>query len=455
MSELVDVVADEFRKLLLSVEHTYSYDAGLFTAYLDNRARRKHGSMQRKVLEWTGNAKKRLERAVSEHEGGFSFPVLRRVENLYVEMDRALPDVEHIIGYFEENLERSPLRKSLDRVRKIMPWMAPAAGALAAGAFYSGAYGTGGLYTLSAFSSWAARYPKITALASCVGNGAFMLAAFYLSMVEKNDDYKSIHSLMLISNGLGLPGVIASGNYLLSKLQIRLEGKKIWNTHHNFDQFMKYGVIISEARRNLELVEREVRKGAARGAYASQLQSLEKALLDYLKGEVGFDAVKAARIRCSAMPPASTSVKAGMTSDEYLVWKSAQGKGERSPVGYPEPLASAPVKEPYEETARRIEFSSDLAKSREGGMIAGYKASSLIDVVETKLQHVEQHEVVRKTTGGIHLYEKLGRKHDLPENASLFKMQPRGSLRALYTIHNGTIKVLDIMTHAEYDKMLK
>src|SRR3989344_4392878 len=271
MSELVDVVADEFRKLLLSVEHTYSYDAGLFTAYLDNRARRKHGSMQRKVLEWTGNAKKRLERAVSEHEGGFSFPVLRRVENLYVEMDRALPDVEHIIGYFEENLERSPLRKSLDRVRKIMPWMAPAAGALAAGAFYSGAYGTGGLYTLS---------------------------AFYLSMVEKNDDYKSIHSLMLISNGLGLPGVIASGNYLLSKLQIRLEGKKIWNTHHNFDQFMKYGVIISEARRNLELVEREVRKGAARGAYASQLQSLEKALLDYLKGEVGFDAVKAARIRC-------------------------------------------------------------------------------------------------------------------------------------------------------------
>lgn len=455
MPELADIVVDEFRALLLSVEHTYSYDAGLFTAHLESRAQRKHGSMQRKVLEWTVNAKRRLEKAVSEHGGGSSFPILRRVENLYTEMDRILPDVEHIIGYFEENLERSPLGKKLDVVRKIMPWMAPLAGGLAAGAYYSHAYGTAALYTLSAVSSFASRYPRMTALASWVGNGTFMLAAFYLVFFEKNDAYRDLHGLMGMSNGLALPGAIASGNYLASKLQVLLEGKKMRNTQHNFGQFMKYGVILSEARRGLDAVENEVRKGAAREAYAPSIQRVEKALLGYLKGEEGFDTVKAARIRRIASPHAQTQKKAGMTAEEHRAWRDSQNRPGGPREAYSPAAPPVQLPETYEEATRQVEFSAELARSRKGGMVAGYRAASLLDLVETKLQHAQQHEVVKKTTNGIHLYEHLGKKHGLSQHASLFKIQPRGSLRALYTIRNGTIKVLDIMTHAEYDRILK
>ena len=53
------------------------------------------------------------------------------------------------------------------------------------------------------------------------------------------------------------------------------------------------------------------------------------------------------------------------------------------------------------------------------------------------------------------ILHRLRNRHNLAPGLTVFKMQPIGSLRALYTRQNDTVTILEIMTHSQYDRMMK
>lgn len=103
-----------------------------------------------------------------------------------------------------------------------------------------------------------------------------------------------------------------------------------------------------------------------------------------------------------------------------------------------------------------VVFSQDLTELYTTKSYVGrYPIGPLMDLTKEKIERNPQGELIRDSPTGQYILRRLRDRHNLAPDVKVFKMQPKGGLRALYTRQNGGVKVLEILTHGDYDRMMK
>jgi hypothetical protein len=239
---------------------------------------------------------------------------------------------------------------------------------------------------------------------------------------------------------------------------------KLTRTH--YERLALYGVVIEEARRATRTLGRVERtEGNLSPAMLEQKERLEARLEAYYYGEASYSSVVASRI----MPPARERVAANPTpappqepvpkrsKDEYLAERAqrAEEKKRKTPLRRHAPL-SAPVREEGQQTIVRLGDSLQQAYERGRGSVAGFPLKSLIELTVSKLSAQPEGTVLRRTTpGGKNIMNAMVRRHDIDPDSALYKTQPISSLRALYMREGNALVVLEILTHEQYDTLMK
>lgn len=202
-------------------------------------------------------------------------------------------------------------------------------------------------------------------------------------------------------------------------------------------------------------------RGAPFEEFRPQIDRLEQALTGYVQGNATYDEVVSARIRYAPKQNGSLVKdeiplvrKVRLTPEEHAALpRNRHTDGKQGHVDV------QPVYEPKNEGKNplpiTISFSPKLQNLYgSNSRIDGYLVSIVMDATRQKIENDLNQPVIRENGSTRTMLQRIRIKHKLPSDANIYKMSPMGRFRTLYTRQGAEIKVLEIVPHPEYDRML-
>lgn len=418
-------------------------------------------------------ARNLFSKLVDQPSTEFDSSNVRPLRDLYFQLEYILPDNDDVESFIDEcvkKFDRDPLVQAQEKSRFWLKPFSAISTAMGFGAFLTGNYLATALYAASAISSLATLReddPKLR----FVTYGAVLFGA--ASIAFGGNELLDLEGVILIAHNIYMPGLIRTSALLaeeqkLDKLTSELRAK----SEINFDRFLRYETVLKEAYQNLSYVDRVCgSEKRSKGDFLPQLERLEETLIEYLDVEATFDDVRECRVRYvpkleeKKKPVVNVVVSqnrtATYTKDEYVQLKEKEQrhvrKKRKKKRGQSITLDEE-VEDFVQEDEVEIIFSDKLVEAYEtrNSLIAGYGSRALLDLVKTKLSSAKRHKNIKKGhTRSVVMIKNLQRKHGLDSDVTIYKFQPRGSLRCFYVKDDDTITVLDVMNHQEYDTLFR
>ncbi|MGV8168960.1 MAG: hypothetical protein ACP5N3_02795 [Candidatus Nanoarchaeia archaeon] len=416
-----------------------------------------------------------------EKEVGFTAETFSSLKAAYKRLGQALPDetaIERINENIMGGLNRTFEAKLYKQVRKSLKFSTTIAALSTACALYIQAFLPAAIHGSAAVSGFVeTKSKKESDLRTSWTNLGVIIGTYVANKLmpkEVSDGELVAYVSMFL---LQLPALLLEGRhaqYLLQKAKYSSKTKKLKRARIDYDRFVINGIAIKEASNNLTYVDR-VCKAESRPIedFQSQIDSLESVLTKYINGKATFEEVINARIKYvpKSLEEKTKQIilsdnnqpiqkkKKGYTAEQYLEIRKEReelNKHKRSAPGKVN-LQEEIEQEEYESrTEAHFSLSEELQKkyhSKE--RISSYLFSTLVDLSMQKIGTTHQGELIREAQSGQFLVNKMREKYNLPVNAVIYKMQPIGALRTIYTKSNGDVKILEILTHSQYEDLMK
>ncbi|HLD87641.1 MAG TPA: hypothetical protein VJB12_06295 [Candidatus Nanoarchaeia archaeon] len=473
---LTSIICGEFERVLVQSEKAYqSLDNYVGEARTDEKKAVKKAIDKATVK--IRRARENFDRMMGNSRDEFAIENYAALRNAYDQLDRGLPDDEKTMdiaftAYL--GLFRQQRAHIYQKIRKMLPIsIGVAAGSAVASYALFDNWIAASVYASAAGAGvWEMITRKGSVLKTIWANyGIFLGGALLPSVSDPSllNEHLGLFALVYAAHTPALVVGSWSTEFAFVRKGFRKKAISILKARADLDNFVRSGIAIREANRSLRYVN-NVCQSEKRPMedFKDQLDRLEKILGYYVSGKVSLDDVKNAQV--TFVPAMRTEgprhatyklpppIKIGLSKDEHARLDAER----RASKSQPSPIKQEMDAKPYDaqDTYKPIgiAFSYELQRMHQKKQrVAGYDIGVLMDLTREKIEgnpHIG--ELVRdQGRSSMYLVERLRDRHALPENIPIFKMQPRGSLRALYVVDaNKNIQVLDIVTHKEYDRMM-
>jgi hypothetical protein len=445
-------------------------------------------------------AKVNLRKSFNFSQGEFSLANFKELHEAYTRLSKTIPSIEEtddLVDRVMRNLDRTKIGKRYMVSKRITKGFGYLAAGLSLGAFTIGAYLPGSIFAGAAITGLWPEKEKSDATILFTNLSFWLGKAGYLPFVKGQHfvlgSYPS--NIILASTVLTSMGWVVSNYsfmYLGTKFMYTSQLKKIRKANEQFDYFLLGGIAIREGYRNLAYIDRVMQSEKRTiDRFQPQIDKLEQTLLDYVQGNASYEDVLAARIKYvpdetvkvkyrREKPVESEPTKIGYTAKEYQEMREAQEAEENVKKRKRKHKHMPPSKERedisvYEPDTPQLQFvlSSKLNEwcTKRNTRVEGYGVTTLVDITREKIELLSNDtlkqngfvgfdqlgtmKMIRDKEGGENFLLRLRKQHDIPANAIIYRMQPIGSLRAIFATYNHTVQLLEIMPHAEYDRWMK
>jgi len=410
----------------------------------------------------------------------FTAETFTTFNKVYKRLKWSLPDTETLDKITNDlllGLDQTPTAKEYKKVKKRSVFSAVLGGLSLAGALYINAIVPAFFYATATYSATLQKFSKKESSFNTLwANLGIMLGAYSIIIDNNAQEVAMGRYVPAALSLLHIPAYILALKtikYFMRKSEFTKDTKKLKKTKIKMDNFVLSGIVIQEASAGLGYVQR-VCNGNKESTelYQKQINNLKETLTNYLVGKATYNDVIDARIKYiepekkkikqtdETNKNQNTHKKLGYTQEEYEQLKadrkektSNKRKSRNNVKTNSETLEE--ISNYDDEITLNVTFSDELEKLRKKGHLGGYKYKTLMDLSQQKIIYHQKGKLIRDAQSGKIMLNKLRQRHNLPEDANIYKMQPIGSLRTLYTRNNGDVKVLEIMTHEEYNTWLK
>ena len=491
MTNLTDIVLTETGAMVLNTLRSYRELLDL----TPNITTKKQTGIRSKIKRIATKVDQAADHYMKSTRGDkieFSLEVFKDLRASNKKLSQSMPSAEvteDIINYMLSHLEKTHIGRIYDKIKKWTPGLAVVSGVAAAISAHVGVYLPAAIYAGSAFAGLREKVGKSSTF-NVLATNALLWAGGVSYLFDKpviepgsTDAYLVLFSYF--AHNLGLFPAYRAVQYFIEKKKYKATEKKLRKNRVNFDRFMKSGLAIEEAYKNLMYVQRVCDSDQRnRAEFEPQLEKLEEKLLGYVMNSVSYEEVLNARVKyfpkevekVKGVRPIEVSAPTKTyTADEYAAMKAEQvkKKSKKRKRMKKKVVVEDPVEDLSSVLSITFQISDELkdkyAKSADSLM--GYGIVPVLDVTRSKLEtmgsirlnehddlrleHFANVSLIRSKAPGIHLLDKLHQKHEIPENAVVYKFQPIGPLRAIFFVQDQTVKVLEVLSHPEYDKWLK
>lgn len=472
---LTEIVTAEFEKVLIQAERAYEtldMYVGTFNPQKRN-ALIKDIQTSKRIIK---SARAEFDKATTIRSSDFSPETVASLRKSYNLLEKGIPDNEGMIRISDavlELLDSQPISKKYNEIRNNLAGISVIS-ALSApiSLYYFDNPVACAIYTVgAAVGVWSVISKKDSISRAVIPNLGLVLGAGALvfpNMISDLGRYTGSHPWLYMCTALAhFPGYLAVDSLIKYKTVRNFFDTKVKaakSARVRLDNFVRAGIAITEAHNNLRYVQSVIQsEGREKDAFKPQIEVLEDTLVRYVLGEATHNDVLEARVKyvpkgiiksSQTKQQIAVSKKNGLSAQEYERLKQKRDEGA-IPTQH-DILAEKSIRESYEQSASiQVNFShklQDLYETKE--QVGGYTYGPLMDLTQEKLENNPKGTPIKEGTGR-HLLTKLRKKHGLSNDVRVYKMQPIGALRTLYTLQAGKIQVLDILTHTDYDRMLK
>lgn len=474
---LTAIVSAEFEQVLRQSELTYD-TLGYF---LRDVTPSKKAPLEREIKRKADKiAAARVKFGELTQTGMLDFsPIpIEALKKAYHHLQQGFPDhadTERISQSVKDNFDNSLISRVYHSVKNLMPLQAAIASVSALASQATGNNIALALYLTAAGTALYVAFSKkesvtLTVLANAgIYFGALALSYFGQLPPETTKGVSMLIGIYALS-GISIPCLVRSFQYLLNKKFYNSRIKSIEKARIYLDDFEKAGIAIREAHNSLAFVKSICEnRGIPYDEFKPQIERLEKILAAYVHGDTTFDEVVAARIRyipkqneAKIMNQPILKRKTGYTPKlkEYQeLQKRRPTSGIDIHIKSEEDIqTNAPVTNTPTFQVTFCPRLQQLYSTNE--RIDGYLMNVVMDATRQKIENYPNIDVIKrdviKYNGSTRaMLKKIRVDNGLPDNTTISKMQPLGSLRSMYTRIGNEVKVLEIVTHPEYDRMLK
>ena len=457
-----------------------SLDLRLFVEKTNSPKKNNLRTELKKIDDKLAKADYEIRKVTHQEVIDFTAETFTTFNKAYKRLKWSLPDTEtldKITNNLLLGLDQTPTAKEYEKVKKRSTVSAVLGGLSLAGALYIDAIIPAFFYATATYSAILQKFSKKESVFNTVWANLGIMLGTYATIIGNNAHEVAMGNYVPVAlNLLHIPAYILASKtlrYFMEKSKYTKDTKKLKKTKIKMDKFVLSGMVIQEASAGLGYIQRVCNGNAGSiELYRKQIDNLEKTLTNYLVGKATYEDVISARIKyihpekekikqiVKTDNNQNTHKKTGYTREEYLQLKAErkERKSKKRKSRRTEKINMDPVEEISnydDEIAPQVTFSDTLEKRRKKGLLGGYKLKTLMDLTQQKIIYHHKGELIRDAQSGKIMLDKLRQRHNLPEDANIYKMQPIGALRTLYTRNNGDVKVLEIMTHEEYNTWLK
>jgi len=307
------------------------------------------------------------------------------------------------------------------------------------------------------------KFPLYTALGSVTASLSSMsLYHMGFSGSEDMNPWAMLY-LSVFDDITTIPIIAALGFYGTSEKRNQTKLNEIESAIPNYERVMQHSIIIPEMVRNLRYARNTIDSNRlSSDFFDDELRGLEDIIRRYYQGDAEVEEVIESRLKYvpqrdgkkakSDKSKTTLPRKISMSPEEY------QRRREKGEFGAFRNLAIRLGKVKSREPEKVLnspqiqdEIGFTFVHNREGE-IGGYPVTRLEDVIQTKIRDSiaskGRLETIRKSGNGATLIEQYN------PNGPLYKMQPLGALRVLYSRDGQEIFVHDILTHEEYERKM-
>lgn len=465
---LTAIVSAEFEQVLRQSELTYDR----LRYFLGDATPSKKKSLEREIRRSADKiAAARVKFGEFTQMGvlDFSPKQIEALKKAYHHLQQGFPDhadTERLSQSVKDSFDNSLISRIYRGVKSLLPlqFMVASASALASHATENNA--ALALYLTAAGTAlYAALSKKESATSTVLANAGIYLGAFAFSYGQLQPEIKGVSLLIGIYTlqAMSIPCLVRSFQYLSHKKFYNSRIKSIEKARIYLDNFEKSGIAIREAHNNLAFVKSICENnGIPYDEFRPQIERLENILAAYVQGEATFDEIVAARIQYipkrNEAKITDTPIlrkKLGYTPVAYQALRERRTiSGIDSPIKSEgkiqtnAPVTNAPILQVVLCPELQQLYGTNERKD-------GYLMKVVMDATRQKIENDPNGSVIKYNGSTSTMLKKLREKHRLPDNTTIYKMQPLGRFRSLYTRTGNEVKVLDIVTHPEYDRMLK
>lgn len=465
---LTTLVSGELGAILGACESTYD-TLDKFIIGKREQVKRTQSTI-RIARERIRNARLEYDQLASRETLDFSLENMILLQRSIHALEKGLPDQETTattVEVLSQSLDRHTSTTIYKKIRSGLPESAQWATLASIGSFYLDSNLAGTIYASGAAAGlWEMFSERESFKRAFWANGANLIGALALGLTNFHNKLPPDQSTLLFVTSvlhiLTYPQIQLLFKYRYNKANYDSEASSLQNNRIDFDNFMRSATIIPEAIDTWRYVNNIRRREERPNMFRGQMERLESTLTNYFQGRATLDDVIAARIRYTPkvrIPPKLNkklqrppAVDSETNLEEEPAPSRKRYQPERAAVkALPTPT---PQYEPPMQVSVVLDQNlSSIYDTRQ--QIGGYSIRPLIDLTRVKIERNPNGEVIKDAGTGQYLLRRLRKRHDLPSGLTVFKMQPIGSLRAIYMRQGDTINVLEILTHSQYERMMK
>lgn len=477
---LTEIIFQEIGSMVLDARET-SLDLRLIVEKTNSPKKNNLRKEIKKIDDKLAKANYEIIKITEQETINFTAETFRRVNKAYKRLKWALPSTEtldKITNNLLLDLDQTRTAEEYKKIKKTSIFSAALGGLSLTGALYIGAMVPAFFYATATYSAILQKFSKKESSFNTLwANLGIMFGAYTIALDYATHEVTSGRYITAALSLLHMPAYFLATKtlkYFMEKIIYTKDTKKLKKTKMKMNNFVLSGIVIREANEGLGYVQRICNGNEDNiESYQKQIDHLEKTLTNYLKGEATYKDVIDARIKyihtekkkikpiVKANNNQNSHKKTGYTPEEYLQLKADETKeikSKKRKSRRTEKTNSDTLEEITnydDEIIPQVTFSDTLEKRRKKGLLGGYKLKILMDLTQQKIIYHQKGELIKNAQNGKIMLDKLRRKHKLAKDEKIYKMRPIGTLRTLYTKNNENIKVLEIMTHEEYNTWLK
>lgn len=434
-----------------------------------------------KLIDKLKKAADELPKSTTGEEIQFNAETLNSLNNTYKRLNWALPDdqtLDKLTDAVLGELDKTRIAKEYEKIKERSLFSTGIATASLAGAAYIGATISMFMYATAAYSGILQKVSKKESSFNTIwANLGIMFGTYSIQLMNDVAEDKTKAAVGLALNLIHLPAYalgIKTIRYFQEKLRYKSTTNTLRKVKKKMDNMVRIGIALREADKGLGYVDR-ICKGEDRciEEYQTQIDKFENILSKYIKGKTNYEEVVKSRIKYIPKEENNTKTyitpqtrkesekKVGYSQEEYEAMKAKEveleAKTNRKRKKQTTNLETQSVETDIceEENTPNITFSDNLLSMKKRSQIGGYKITTLMDLTQQKIEYNQKGELIRDAQSAQIMLQKIRSRHNLAPDVNVYKMQPIGSMRALYIRNNGDIKVLEIMTHGDYDNLMK
>jgi hypothetical protein len=484
--ELVNLIENEFNAFLDNTRYTYQS----LEDYIDKSTSKNNKRLKNEIKKITQNISKAVkEYKKAKNNGKFDFTIedFTKLDKSFTLLQNNLPDNDltlDISNAIIETFDKLPISRLYQKIKKNMPITAAlgVAGVVASHLLKTPiAFAVYGAVT--ACSIYEIFSKKESIPRKVVGNLGLLFGASALSQTTSPSTNNMLEAFRTATFLSHIPAMYLSYfvvQYANLKRKFNIKSDALKSNRVNFDHFLKTGIVISEAKKNLKYVENVCESNNVNiNVYQDQIDKFEHILGDYIIGKATYQDVVNAKIKY-IHPEKNEKVqllqqkdydfkKDGYSKEEYKEMKQKQEqetkkrkkKNKRNKKKYKTNIVEVNSNNESNESNIQVCFSDTLKKLYfKNSQLAGYGAVSIMDTTRQKIESNPAETVIRNNGTWATIHKNMKEKHNLDQNETLFKTSPYGSLRVIYTKNKNSdnqiqINILEVLTHRQYDLLMK